>query len=141
MTVLLTNIAAILKAQVSRTARRQLAGALLGGLALLFVGVAIIAGIAAIGVALATRWGVLAACLIIMAAALVVAVLLVAVAALQAKQARRRQKAELEGIHQALLAFKAIVTDPSHGKAQMVATFLGVLVGLAATRRGPQDKA
>jgi uncharacterized membrane protein len=140
MLVLLTNIAAILKAQVRRTARRQMASALLGGLALLFLGVAIIAGIAAIGVALATRWGVLAACLIIMAAAFVVAVLLVAVAAMQAREARRRQQAELAEMHHAILAAKAIATDLAQGKALVVASVLGVLVGLMATRREPQDK-
>lgn len=141
MLSLLANIAAILKARARRSARRQMGNLVLGGLALLFLGVAIIAAIAAIGVVLADLWGILAACLILMAAAFVVAVLLVAVVALQAKEARRRQQAELAQMHQAMLAAKAIATDLTQGKALMVATVLGVLVGLTATRHEPQDKA
>ncbi len=141
MLVPLANIATILKAQVRRTARRQMASALLGGLALLFLGAAIIAGIVAVGVVLADHWGVLAACLIIMAAALVLATLLMAVAALHAKEARRRQQAELAHMRQTVMAAQEIATDLTQGKALMVATVLGVLAGLMATRHEPQDKA
>jgi ABC-type multidrug transport system fused ATPase/permease subunit len=138
---LLTDIGAIFKARMRRAARRQMTSALFGGLALLFVGIAIIAGIAAIGVALATRWGVVAACLIIAAAALVVAILLVVIVTQQAKEARRRQQAELAQLRQTMLAAKIIAADMTRGRALTVATVFGLLVGLTATRHEPQDKA
>jgi hypothetical protein len=141
MTDLLIHVGAILKARMRRAARRQMTGALLGGLALLFTGVAIIAAIAAIGVALAARWGVLAACLIIAAAALLVAILLVVVVIQQAKEARRLQRAELAQLGQTMLAARAIATDITQGKALLVATALGLLVGLAAARPEPRDDA
>lgn len=136
---LLTSIGAVFKARMRRTARRQMATVMLGGLALLFIGVAIIAAIAAIGVALAARWGVLAACLIIAAAALLVAVLLVVVAALQAKAARRRRQAELAQLRQTMQAAKVISADLTRNKALMFATVIGLLVGLSAKQRDPRD--
>ncbi len=141
MTDHLANIGAALKARIRRTARRQMGSALLGGLALLFLGVAIIAAIAAIGVMLAARWGVLAGCLIIAAAALVVAVVLVVVVAQQAKKARRRQQAELAQLHQTVLAAKAILPDLAAGKALLIVMALGLLVGLTAGKHDPHDKA
>ncbi len=137
---LLASLAETLKARVRRTARRQMTRALLGGLALLFVGVGIIAAIAAIGVALAARFGVLAACLIIAAAAFAVAILLLVVVAQQAKEARRRHRAELAQWHRTMQAAKAIVPDLMGGKAFVIATALGLLVGLMAAGREPQDK-
>ncbi len=135
----LARIAALLKARAKRSARRQIGNALLGGLALLFLGVAIIAGIAAIGVVLAARWGALAACLIIAVAALVVAALLVAVVAQRAKEARRRQRAELAEWNQTILAVKAIAPAFSGGKGLLIVTALGVLVGLMSAKHEPQD--
>lgn len=137
---LLTNIGAILKSRMRRAARRQMASALLGGLALLFAGVGLIAAIAAIGVALAARWGVLAACLIIAGTAFLVAILLVVVVVQQAKATRRRQQAELVELRQTMLAAKVIAADMTRGKAMMVATVLGVLVGLTAATHKPPDK-
>jgi hypothetical protein len=139
MTDLLTSIGALVKARMRRAARRQMASALLDGLALLFLGVAIIAAIAAIGVALSARWGVLAACLIIAAAALLVAILLVAVVMLRAKEARHTQQAELAQLRQSMLAAKVIATDLTQGKALMIATVFGLLVGLTATKHKPED--
>jgi uncharacterized membrane protein len=136
---LLANIAETVAARVKRSARRQMGGALLVGLALLFVGVAVIAGIAAIGVALAARWGVLAACLIIAAAAFVVALVLVAVVAQQAKAARRMHLAEREQWRQAMQAAKAMAPDLSAGKALLMATALGLIVGLTRGARKPHD--
>jgi hypothetical protein len=138
---LLTNIGAIFKDRMRRAARRQMASALLGGLALLFVGVAVVAGIAAVGVALAAHWGVLAACLIISAAALAVAILLVVIAAQLANKARRQQQAELAQLRQTMLAAKVIAADMTRGKALMVATMFGLLVGLTATEHKPRDNA
>ncbi len=135
----LARIAAILKARAKRSARRQMGNALLGGLALLFLGVAIVAGIAAIGVVLAARWGALAACLIIAAAALAVAASLAAVVAQQAKEARRRQRAELAELNQTILAAKAIAPALAGGKGLLFVTALGVLVGLMAAKHKPQD--
>ena len=138
---LLTNIGAIFKDRMKRAARRQMASALMGGLALLFLGMAVVAGIAAIGVALAARWGALAACLIIAGTALLVAILLVVIAALQAKKARLQQQAELAQLRQTMLAAKVIAAELTRSKALMVATVFGLLVGLTATKREPRDKA
>lgn len=136
---LLTNIGAIFKDRMKRAARRQMASALMGGLALLFMAVAIVAAIAAIGVALAARWGVLAACLIIAAAAFLVAVLLVVIAAQRAKEARRQQQAELAQLHQTVLAAREIAADVARNKSLLVATVFGLLVGLTATKRAPRN--
>ncbi|WP_309667484.1 phage holin family protein [Tabrizicola sp.] len=138
---LLTNVGAVFKARIRRAARRQMASALLGGLALVFAGVSVVATVVAIGVALAARWGVLAACLIIAAAAFLVAILLVFVAVQQAKEARRRQQAELAQLRQTMLAAKAIAADMTRGKALIVVAVLGLLVGLTAAKHEPQDKA
>jgi uncharacterized membrane protein len=141
MTDLLTSVGAIVKTRMRRAARRQMAGVVLGGLALLFLGVAVIAAIVAIGVALAARWGVLAACLIIAGTALLVAILLVVIVMQQAKEARLRQEAELAQLRQTMLAAKVIAADMTRGKALMVATVFGLLVGLTATKGAPKDDA
>jgi uncharacterized membrane protein YqjE len=137
---LLADLAATLASRIRLSARRQMGTAFLFGLALLFVGLAIVAAIAAIGVALAARWGVLSACLIIAAVALVLAVGLVVVVTQQEKEAQRRRKAELEKWRQTILAAKAIAPDLAAGKALLIATALGLIVGLTAGKKEPQDK-
>ena len=137
---LLADISATVARRIKRAARRQIGNALLIGLALLLVGIAIVAGIAAIGVALAAQWGVLTACLIIAASAVVLAVGLVVVVAQQAKAARRRQRAAMDQWRQAVLAAKVIAPDLTAGKALLIATALGLIVGLTAGTRTPQDK-
>jgi hypothetical protein len=138
MNDLLTDISAIVATRIKRSARRQIGSTLLMGLALFFVGIAIVAGIAAIGVVLAARWGVLAACLIIAASALVLTVGLVVVVAQTTKAAHRRQQAEREQWRQALLAAKVIAPDLSAGKALLIATALGLMVGLTARAQSRQ---
>ncbi len=140
MTDPLADIGAILTARVRRAAQRQMVRALLGGLALLFLGVAIVAGVAAAGVALAARLGGLQACLIVAAAAFLVALVLAAASAHQGREARRIQQAELAELRRTIFAAKTIATDLTRGKALMVAAAVGVLVGLTATRHGPKDK-
>lgn len=137
MEVLLANIAEMVARRVKRSARRQMGSALFVGLALLCVGVSAIAGIAAIGVVLAARWGVLAACLIIAAVAFLVALVLVAVVAQQAKAARRMHRAEREQWYQAMQAAKVMVPDITAGKALLMATALGLIVGLTRGTRKP----
>ena len=139
MNDLFANITATVAGRLKRAARRRMGSALLVGLAVLFVGIAIVAGFGAIGVVLAAYWGALAACLIIAGAALVIAVVLVVVADQLTKAARRRQRAEAAEMQEALLAVKAIVPDLSSFKALLIATALGVLVGLVTAKPKPKD--
>lgn len=126
----LGDIRAILADRLKRGMRRQIGSAVLFGIALLLLGVAIVAGIVAIGVALAAHWGVIGACLIIAGVALGLAAVLVGVVGAMARTARRRQRAQMAQWQQSLLAAKAIVPGLSTGKALLIATALGVLVGL-----------
>ena len=137
---LMADIAAFLAGRVRQAARRQMGRALLVGFALLFVGIAIVAGVAAIGVALATRWGAMAACLIIAVAALMPALVLLVVVAQQAKAARRRWRAELAQLQEAAGLAKAILPHLTTSSTLLIATALGLMVGLTAGKQSPQDK-
>lgn len=140
MSDLLADISAIVARRIKTAARRQIGSALLIGLALFFVGIAIVAGIMAIGVVLAAHWGLLAACLIIVASALVLTFGLVVVVVLTSKAAHRRQQAERKQWRQALIAAKAIAPGLFASKALLIATVLGLMMGLTTGARPAQDK-
>ena len=140
MSDLLAEISAIVARRIKTAVRRQISSTLLIGLALFFVGIAIVAGIMAIGVVLTAHWGLLAACLIIVASALVLTFGLVVVVVLTSKAAHRRQQAEREQCRQALIAAKAIAPGLSASKALLIATVLGLMTGLTTGARPAQDK-
>jgi hypothetical protein len=137
---LLANITANVANRVRRSARRRMASALLTGLALLFAGVGILAGIAALGVVLAARWGGLTACLIIAGAAFGLTLLLVAVVAQRAKSARRRQQAERAHWLQIMATAKAIAPDLTAGKTLLIIAALALMAGLSSRPQKPQAK-
>lgn len=130
MTDPMGNIGAVLAARARRTLRRQIGNALLFGLALFFLGIAMAAGSVAIGVALTKLWGGLAASLIIAFAALVAAIGLGVAVKLRSKADRRRRKAELAQLQQSLSAVRAMVPDLTTSKALLIAIALGLVVGL-----------
>ena len=136
---ILSDIATLLSERAKGAVRRRMTGAILVGIALFFVGIALVAGIVALGVALAARFGVLGACLIIAAGALVVAVVLVGVVAAQARAARRRRQAEAAQLRQMLVVAKAIVPDVSAGYALLIAAAAGLIVGLKGTAARAKD--
>jgi hypothetical protein len=136
----LKDIGAILTGRIKLTLRRKVGGVLLYCFGAFFLAVAVVAGIAGIGIALASRWGALSACLIIAGFALFMAVSIVIAVGLQAKADRRRQLAEAAQWRQAMLAAKAILPELTAGKALLCAAALGLLVGAAKGATHPVDK-
>jgi MFS family permease len=136
----LAAIPSLVARRVKRKVRRQMVSALLLGLALFFAGIAGVAGIAALWVVLAAHWGALVAWLMIACAALLLAVLLIGMVAWRSAVAQRRQQAERDQWQQTLLAAKAMVPDLSASNAMLIATVLGLLVGLTAGSNDPKDK-
>lgn len=136
----LAALPSLVARRVKRKVRRQMVSGLLVGLALFCAGIAGVALIAALWVVLAAHWGALVAWLVIAGAALLLSALLLALVAWRSAVARRRQQAERDHLQQTLLAARAMVPDLSASNALLIATVLGLLVGLTAGSKDPKDK-
>lgn len=127
--------------QLRDRVRDKMVSGLLLAFALFFAGIALLAGIAAIGVVLASHYGALAACLIIAAAALVVMLVLLGVMALRWQEARRRKEAEREEWLRAMMLARAVLPALVPGKTLLVVTMLGLLAGvLTGAGKSPDDE-
>lgn len=140
MTNPLGEIEAILTGRIKQLVERKMRSAVLYGVALILLVTAFIAGVAAIWVILAERWGALAACLMIAAAAFLLAVILAYVIALNDRAQRRKERAAAEQMRATVAAAMAILPELSSKKSLLFATVIGLVVGLASGIGGPKDK-
>lgn len=136
----LAALASLVARRIKRRMRRQMVSGLLLGLALFCAGIGGIALVAALWVVLAAHWGALVAWLVIAGASLMLCALLLGLVAWRTAVARRMQQAERDHLQQTLLAAKAMVPDLSAGNSLLIATALGLLVGLMSGSKDPKDK-
>lgn len=140
MTDALGGFAAIVTGRVRRSVQRRMRNAGLYAGVVILIFTAWLAGVAALWVALAAHWGAFWALVMIAAGASGLAAIVVVAVSMMDRAERRRARAEARLWREAVAAAAAILPGLKTRQSLLVAAVLGLVMGLTAGGRSPDDE-
>ncbi len=136
----LGGIAAVVTGRVGRSMRRKMRNAALYLCVMILVVTAWLAGVGAIWVLLAAYWGALWAFVMIAGGALGLAAIIIFSVSMMARAEKRRAREEADLWRDALAAAVAILPGLKSKQSLLFAAILGLVMGVTAGTRGPDDE-